>query len=104
MAAAAAVLSCRKTPFCDTNQIRSLAPHAKKLTLFDTRKSIGEKSVAHVPVLFKIGYDLGFSRKVKETFVITGYLAAVRFCKETVCFDGFGWYLYYFLKKPRITD
>lgn len=33
-------------------QIRALAPHAKKLTLSDTRESIGEKSAARVPVFF----------------------------------------------------
>ncbi len=50
--------------FCDTNQIRALAPHAKKLTLFDTRESIREKIVAHVPDFFKFHLNPASPEKI----------------------------------------
>lgn len=38
-----------KTLFGGAKQIRALAPYAKTLTRFDTRESIREKFMAHVP-------------------------------------------------------
>ena len=50
------------------NQIRALAPHAKKPMLFDTCGSIGEKFVAHVPEFFKFLLESGFARNSHKTF------------------------------------
>ena len=44
-------------------QIRALAPHAKKLTLSDTRESIGEKSAARVLRSFSIFVKIGLCPK-----------------------------------------
>ncbi len=70
--------ACRKISFCDTQQIRALAPHAKKLTLFDTRESIGEKIVAHVPDFFKIQFESGFARNSPMTFVTDRTVPKIR--------------------------
>ena len=44
--------ACRKTTFCDTKTDSCARASCPKAPLFDTRESIGEKSVAHVPGFF----------------------------------------------------
>ena len=45
--------SCRKTAFYDTKTDSCARASCQKAPLFDTRESIGEKIVAHVPDFFK---------------------------------------------------
>ena len=45
--------ACRKTSFYDTETDSCARASCQKAPLFDTRESIGEKSVAHVPGFFR---------------------------------------------------
>ena len=54
---------CRKTTFYDTETDSCARASCQKAPLFDTRESIGEKSVAHVPGFFRFLLKSGFARK-----------------------------------------
>ena len=56
--------ACRKTAFYDTETDLYARASCQKAPLFDTRESIGEKSVAHVPGFFVFLLKSGFARKV----------------------------------------
>ena len=63
VSASQAACACRKTTFYDTETDSCARASCQKAPLFDTRESIGEKSVAHVPGFFGFLLKSGFARK-----------------------------------------